>query len=190
MSSTIVPEIEKRRARRAYSEQAIDQETMERIFTAATLAPSCSNKQSWRYIACTDEPALEKAREALNGGNYWARKAPLLVVATAVDDFDCKLPDDRNYAQFDLGLGVMAMLLQATREGMYAHPMAGFDSFKLRENFGIEENVRVVTMIAIGYPGDSDHLNEKHLASETSERRRKPLEEVVQWNGYQPVTGE
>lgn len=135
-------------------------------------------------MVCTEGEALEKAREALLGGNYWAKVAPVLAVVTTRDEFDCQLNDDRNYAQFDTGMAVAGALLQATREGLYAHPMAGFDPAKLRENFNIEAETRVITMIAIGHPGDGENLNEKHSASEVSERDRKDLNEVVQWNGW------
>ena len=180
----IVPEIEKRHARRGYAETSVDRATIERLFDAATKAPSCSNKQPWRFLVCHEGEALEKARGALNGGNYWAKVAPVLVVATTRDDLDCQLSDDRNYAQFDLGMSVMGLMMQATREGLYAHPMAGFDPAALRESFNIEDGTRVVTMIAIGHPGDGSNLNEKHAESEKSERTRKPLDEVLQWNGW------
>lgn len=187
MSTTIVTEIEQRFARRAYSEKPVERKAVERLLTSATLAPSCSNKQSWRFLACTNDESLKKAREALNGGNYWALKAPVLIVATTKDDLDCKLSDDRNYSQFDLGLGVMNLLLQATHEGLYAHPMAGFDPLKVKENFGIDDDVRVMAVIAVGHPGSSEHLNEKHLASETAGRDRKPLGDVVQWDGWSGI---
>ena len=74
--SAIIEEITKRRARRAYSEEAIGSEVLDRVFNAAILAPSCNNKQSWRFVAFTQGEALENAREALLGGNYWAKKAP------------------------------------------------------------------------------------------------------------------
>ncbi len=180
----IIPEIQKRRAKRAYSDKAVDETTLRRIFTAGTMLPSCSNKQPWRFLICSREEGLEKAREALNGGNYWARVAPVLVVVTTRDEFDCRLSDDRNYAQFDTGMAVAGILLQATREGLYAHPMAGFDPAKIRENFGIEDETRVITMIAIGHPGDGKNLNEKHAESEASERSRKDIDEVIQWNSW------
>ena len=181
---TIIEEITKRRARRAYSDESVGADVLDRIFNAATLAPSCNNKQSWRFVAFTEGEALEKAREALLGGNYWARKAPVLVGVLTSDALDCQLTDDRAYAQFDTGMAVMNLMLQATREGLYAHPMAGFDPVVLRENFSIGEETRVITLIAIGKPGSSDHLNEKHLESETSERSRKPLDEVVFHNAW------
>ena len=180
----IVPEIDARRARRGYSDKPVDRATIERIFDAATKAPSCSNKQPWRFLIASEGEALENARAALNGGNYWAKVAPVLVVVTTRDEFDCRLSDDRNYAQFDTGMAVMGLMMQATREGLYAHPMAGFDPAVLREKFGIEPETRVITMVAIGHPGDASNLNEKHSESERSERSRKSLDEVLQWNGW------
>lgn len=188
MSTSIVPEIEARRARRGYSDKPIDRETINRIFTAATMAPSCSNKQPWRFLVCDEPEALERAQAALNGGNYWAKVAPVLVVVTTRDEFDCQNSDDRNYAQFDTGMAVMGLMMQATREGLYAHPMAGWDPAVIREKFNIEPETRVVTMIAIGHPGKSDHLSEKHKQSEVSERSRKPLEEVLQWNSWKALS--
>jgi nitroreductase len=188
--SQIIEEITKRRARRGISEEGIAPEVLDRIFNAAILAPSCNNKQSWRFVAFTEGEAREKAREALLGGNYWAKKAPVLVAVLTSDPYDCQLTDDRKYAQFDTGMAVMNLMLQATREGLYAHPMAGFDPFKLREAFDIGEEMRVITMIAVGKPGPTDHLNEKHLASETSERSRKPLEEVLFWNQWPGQPGD
>lgn len=180
----IIQEIQDRRARRGYREAPVDRATIERIFTAATMAPSCSNKQPWRFLVCDKEESLKKARGALNGGNYWAKVAPVLVVVTTRDELDCRLDDDRNYAQFDTGMSVMALLLQATREGLYAHPMAGFDPAVLRKAFNIEAETRVITIIALGHPGDGSNLNEKHAESERSARQRLPLEDVMHWNHW------
>lgn len=186
MSTTILPELEQRRARRGLRDTPLDSALIERLFQAATLAPSCNNKQPWRFLALTEPEALEKGRAALLGGNYWAKVAPMLVVVCTRDEYDCQLNDDRNYAQFDAGMAVLGLLLQATREGLYAHPMAGFDPGVLREQFAIEPETRVITMIAIGHPGDGANLNEKHAASEVSERNRLPLDQVLKfqsWNG-------
>ena len=181
---TIIEEMTTRRARRAFDEKPISPEVLDRVFNAAILAPSCNNKQPWRFLACTEGAALESARDVLLSGNYWARKAPVIVIVTTRDNLDCELNDDRHYALFDTGMACMNLMLQATREGLYAHPMAGFDPAIAREKFGIEDETRVVTVIALGYPGDDTHLNEKHLASETSERTRKPVEEVFQLNEW------
>lgn len=156
------------------------------MFEAATLAPSCANNQPWRFLVCRTADALERARDALSGGNYWAKKAPVLVVVLTSDEYDRRRTDDRRYAQFDTGMATMALMMQATREGLYAHTMAGFEPLKLRENFGIGAEMRVVTMIAIGYPGSSDHLSEKHKEQELSERTRLPLSRVVSHDTWSP----
>jgi nitroreductase len=182
----IITEIAARRARRALSEEPIDNEVLDRVFTAATWAASCGNMQPWRFLVCTTDGAIEKARESLTGGNYWAKKAPVLIVVMTADELDCQRTDERKYAWFDTGMAVAHLLLQATHEGLYAHPMAGFDPSVLRKNFDIGDETRIITVIAVGKPGDSSHLSEKHLKSETSERVRKGLDEVFsreQWKG-------
>lgn len=179
-SSIIVPEIEKRRARRALSDRPIAAGVMDRVMTAATLAPSCSNKQPWRFIIARKGHGLDQVRDALSSGNYWAREAPVIVVVTTRDEDDCMLSDDRKYAQFDTGMAAMALMLQATREGLYAHPMAGWDPVAVRSGLGIAGDRRVLALIAVAYPGDGSNLSATHAAEESSERSRKPLEEIVQ----------
>ncbi|TVQ40799.1 MAG: nitroreductase [Spirochaetaceae bacterium] len=183
-SNQIVSVLQSRRSLRALDTREIGADVLERIMTAATLAPSCSNKQPWRYLVARGEDALSRVRLRLSEGNYWARRAPVIVLVITRDDLDCRLDDDRNYAQFDTGMSVMAMLAQAEAEGLYAHPMAGFDSVGLRGDFGIEDGYRLLTVIAIGYPGSIEVLNEKHQAAERSERDRKPLSDVVRYDSW------
>jgi nitroreductase len=180
----IIAEIASRRARRAFDERDVAPDVLQRIFEAAILAPSCSNKQSWRFLVCSTSEPLAAARAALSSGNYWAKKAPVLVIVLTGDALDCQLSDERHYAQFDTGMAAMNLMLQATREGLYAHPMAGFDPLVLREKFAISRDTRVITMIALGHPGPVDHLNENHLASESSGRTRRPQAEVVSWEEW------
>lgn len=180
----LLKEIEKRRANRAMSDERIPEETMARIMTAATLAPSCFNSQSWRFMVVNESGALAKAREALTDGNYWAKRAPALVVVVTKNDLDCQLSEGRDYAFFDCGLATQNLLLQAIKEGMYAHPMAGFDPLVVKKAFDIPEEYTVVTLVALGFPGSDAHLSEKHIKGETSPRKRKPEQEVISYNAW------
>ncbi len=180
----LLKEIDERRANRALSEKKLDDEIIARLMRAATYAPSCFNSQPWRFMVVKEE-GLEKLHNSLSGGNYWAKKAPAIVVVATKMSFDAKLSDNREYALFGCGLATQNLLTQAMREGLYAHPMAGFDPLVVKEAFAIPEDYIVITLIAVGYPGSMDGLSEKHQLAEKSESNRKPEEEVIcheKWN--------
>jgi nitroreductase len=182
--SGLLPEIEKRRAYRALSQEHIPRETVERMITAATCAPSCANNQPWRLLAVDEEEALKRVKEHLSGGNYWAQKAPLIFCIITRPDLDCQPPDGRQYALFDVGLAAMNLILQGTREGLIAHPIAGFKPAPVKAALGVPEDHILITLIICGRPGDEGHLSAKHLASEHGGRERKPREEVARFNRF------
>ena len=99
-------------------------------------------------------------------------------------DLDAQLSDRRDYALFDSGLATENLQLQAVKEGLYVHPMAGFDPLKVKEAFQIPDEFIVITLVALGYPGESSHLSEKHQKAEQSPRARKPESEVICYNNW------
>lgn len=179
MAQDIVPEIVARRARRALSYRPVSDEVVARMLEAATLAPSCFNNQPWRLVAVREPETLEPLRAALSSGNAWARRSPCIVAAVTNPELDCRSSDRRDYALFDLGLAVSNLLAQGTREGLVAHPIAGYDPEAVKRALGIPDGDIAVTLVILGYPGDEAALTEKQRASERSERVRKPLGEVA-----------
>jgi nitroreductase len=182
--STIVPEMEKRRAYRAMDERPVPEDVQKRLLEAAVLAPSCSNKQPWRFVVVDREPALSAVRDAIPGGNYWAKKAPLYIALVTDNSFDCDMEDRRHYALFDLGMAAMNLQLQAVREGLYVHPIAGFKDVQLKKALSIPEEHVLITVINLAWPGSSDHLSDKHKEQESAARERKPMNQVVSRNGW------
>lgn len=182
--SGLLKEIDERRAKRALSEKDIPEEVVARFMKAATYAPSCFNSQPWRFLVATEKASLEKLHGALSGGNYWAKKAPVLIIVATKLAFDARLSDGRDYALLGCGLAVENLLLQAVADGLYAHPMAGFDPLAVKESFDIPEDYIVINLIAVGYPGSLEGLSEKHVAAEDSERSRKDDGEVICFNHW------
>ncbi len=180
----LIHEIEIRRAKRALSEEKISEEVIKRIMTAATYAPSCFNNQPWRFMVVNEEKRLQDMHGALSGGNYWAKKAPVIVAVITKPDLDAKLSDRREYALLGCGLAMENLMLQAFKEGAIAHAMAGFDPLVVKERFSIPEEFIVIALIAIGYPGDESHLSEKHIEVEHCPRDRKPESEVISFNPW------
>ena len=180
----LIREITIRRANRALSDKKIPEDVLHRLMTAATLAPSCFNNQSWRFLVVTDEEALKELHGALSGGNYWVKTAPVVVVVATRLEFGCRLNDSRDYALLDCGLAVENLLLQGVREGLYAHPIAGFDPSKIKATFNIPDEYIVITLVAVGYPGDDAALSDKHKEMEHSPRTRKHETEVICYNTW------
>jgi nitroreductase len=182
--SELLHEINIRRASRAMSEKSVPADVVARFLTAATYAPSCFNWQSWRFMVINEKDQLQKIQRALTDANYWVKKAPVIVAVATKLDLDCQLSDRRDYALFDCGLAVQNLILQAYKDDLYAHPLAGFDPLVVKEEFGIPEEYIIITLVAVGYPGDDSHLNEKHGKLEHSPRNRKPEEEVIAYNQW------
>ena len=186
---SIMKEIEERRAYRGISPEPLQEDQIERLLQAAHYAPSCFNKQGWRFVAVTGD-ALEDVRAALPEGNKWATRAPLVVVAATKPSLDCRLDEGRDYAPFDLGLAVMSLVLQATHEGLVAHPIAGYAPGKVRKALGIPEDYVVQTLVIVGKKGSDDLLTDWQRERDTGPRQREPLEKVAFRNRWPNVIPE
>jgi nitroreductase len=158
--------------------------------TAATYAPSCFNSQPWRFLVVNQEKELAVAKDNLSGGNYWAKKAPVIVLVCTKPEIDCQLSDRRDYAFFCTGLAVENLILQATTEGLIAHPVAGYKPVALKEAFGVDQEMILLALVVIGYPGEESHLSDKHREQEHSPRDRKPESQVIMYNLWEENNGD
>ena len=182
METELLNLLRNRKATRAIAAEPVEEEKLYAILEAARLSASCANNQPWRFLVLNEVESLERGREALSKGNYWAKTAPVLIFGYSHPDLDCKLPGGREYYQFDLGLAVQNILLQATELGLVARPMAGFSPSKVKEKLSLPEDIRVLIAIAIGYEGDISTLEDRHQTTSRATRERKPLEETVNFN--------
>lgn len=176
--------IRRRRSRRAISEEKLSETELELLIRAAHLAPSCFNNQPWRFVLIEESENLSRIKDSLPEGNYWAKKAPLIIAVVSRKDLDCDLSHDRTYYKFDCGLAVENLLLQATEMDLVAHPIAGFDPEVTREVLKVPEEFDLITLIIVGKPGNPDELSDKHRKVELGERKRAPLEKVVTKNEF------
>ena len=183
----ILKQIEERRAYRAIGTVPIPRGTLEALAAAAHLAPSSANNQPWRIVTVADPLKLEALRATFTGGNYWAKKAPAVTAFITCADWSLRAPGGRDYAWFELGMAAMAYQLQAVEEGLFAHPIAGFDASAAKQLLAVPEEATLVTLVILGYPGDPSGLSEKHLAGEHSSRSRKGLGEVFAFDAWNPA---
>jgi nitroreductase len=165
---------------RAYDPTAeVDPAVIRTILEAARWAPSANNTQPWRFIvARRHTDAFSTVHEALKGFNQaWADSAAVLIVNIAeIVDPEGKA---RPWARYDLGQAVAHLTVQAQHEGLHTHQMGGFDAAKLHAAFGLDANLEVVSITAIGVLGDVDALPDPLREREGAPRLRKPLGELV-----------
>lgn len=170
--------IEARRARRALSDEPVTPETIDTLLAAAHLAPSCFNKQPWRFVVIDDDKTLREVKKALSGGNYWAKPAPAILALFSRTDLDCRLSDERDYFLFGCGLAVSNLMLQATAMGLVAHPIAGYDPMEVKKTLDAPDDYTLITLVIVAHPGDPQTLSDKHRATELGPRDRKPISAV------------
>jgi len=168
-----------RRSLRAFSQRPVEPGKIERMLEAARWSPSCANRQPWRFVVVgADDPSRAAVEETLDPGNAWARRAPALIVAGA-RRADAAVVESREYFLLDTGMAVMSLLHRGVDLGLLVHPMAGWKEAPLRAALGLPEDFSPAAVVAVGYAGKSEDLDDATRKKDEKPRARKPLGEVA-----------
>ena len=177
--------INTRRAYRSLDLIKITDELIKDLAESAQIAPSCMNKQPWKFIFIREKEQLEKIFRTLTPGNKWVERASLIIGVFSKPKNDCILKE-RLYYLFDTGMATAFIILRATELGLVAHPIAGFDEDKVKEILGIPDDVRLITLVIIGKHSKEINplLSELMKLGEKSRSPRIPLEKFSYINEY------
>ena len=167
---------------RAFTGEAMPQDTLLSLFEAARWAPSAGNGQPWRFIyGHRGTVAFDTIYNTLDEGNRrWADKASVLAVIvsqTHRKNADGEMRPIYTHA-VDTGAAWAYLALQATRAGYHAHGMGGIDRAKAMEVLGIPDGFRVEAGLAIGKIAPKETLPEDLMKREVPSTR-KPVDEFV-----------
>lgn len=189
----------------AFSNRTVELEKLITLLEAARWAPSSYNQQPWSFIVATKEHPTEYERLLnclFDKNKRWAQNAPVLILSVAKLHFDppnSVNPDDtienlirlvadlhtkkggegNPHAFYDVGMAVENLTIQAIALDLFVHQMAGFYSDKAKSLFHIPQGYEPVSIMAIGYLGDSQNLTEELRLRELEPRVRKPLKDFV-----------
>lgn len=166
----VMEAIQTRRSVRKYTDRPVEKETLDQILEAARLSPSATNGQNWRFIAVTDQAVLQKLYAASFEQPFVA-EAPCAIVACATANrvMACGQPT----ATVDVSIAMSYMILAAHELGLGTCWLGRFQADLVREAIGAPEDVTVVALTPLGYPGE-----------ETMARPRKAFDEVVGYDQY------
>lgn len=172
--------IEQRRAYRSLDKVDISDELTQDLARQAGLAPSCFNKQPWRFVFVRDPQQLKKLFGAVSEGNRWTQNASLIIAVFSEKELDC-IVKEREYFLFDTGMAAGFLILRATELGLVAHPIAGFDEDEAKRILQIPEHMRVITLIICGVKSGvpSLLLNEKQAEAEAIRPSRLKFEDFA-----------
>ena len=172
---------------RAFSEQAVESKKLTACLEAARWSSSCFGDEPWRFIvadkASNPNGWQQMLATLVEKNQLWAQHAPVLILACAANNFLHNGKPNR-WAQYDTGQAMMSLALQATAIGLVTHSMGGFDPAAGTATFNIPDEFTAMSVTAVGYPGDIETLDESFRAAETTQRKRKPINEIAftTWN--------
>lgn len=174
-----------RRSCRKFDSRPVEEEKIREILEAARIAPSWENKQGWKFIVVKERKTIEELTKACILINFWMKKAPVIIV-TCGDPGRSGYKNEQFYYMVDVAVATEHLVLAATNLSLGTCWVGGFNEEKVRNVLDIPGEIKVVAMIALGYPAGKKGAYEKVVHVVTKGSRRKPLEEITnreRWSG-------
>lgn len=154
--------IRQRRSIRKFTDQVIEDEKVKLLQEAALRSPASKSANAWEFLFVTDRTKINELAAAKPHGSKLLETAPLAVVVTADESKTEAWIEDCSVATIfmqltaqSLGLGNCWVQIRG-REHESGQPSENY----VRELLGIPENLRVLSIVAIGYPDQQRRLVE------------------------------
>lgn len=151
--------IQKRYSCRAYLSKSVEEEKLMRVFEAARLAPTASNRQPFRLIVKETKGNEEMLMRVYN--RKWFSQAPLVICACGVRDEAWVRTDGKCYLDVDVAIVMDHLILAAANEGLGTCWIAAFDRLAAQEVFKLPDGIEPIILTPLGYPADNLRLKER-----------------------------
>lgn len=142
-----------RRSIRKYADRPVSDDELEKILTAAMLAPSAVNKQPWHFLVIDDAEILSEIPE-IHPNAKMATGAPCAILVCG--DLELAhgpgyLPQDCAAATENILLAAHALGLGGVWCGIYSRPdrESGFRSL-----FSLPDTIVPFGLVVLGYPAE------------------------------------
>jgi nitroreductase len=158
---------------RAYKDEPVGQEKLDRILEAARLAPTAANRQPFRVIVIPTKGRETELRRVYN--RDWLTQAPLVLAVCAVPSESwVRKHDGWNAAEVDATIAMAHIVLASAEEGLGTCWIAAFDPGAAREVLGLPPGVIPSAFTPLGYPADSPAPKKRRPAGELVHKDRWP----------------
>ncbi len=163
--------IRTRRSIREYEPREVEEEKLMKVLESGRLSPSASNRQERRFIIIKDASTRKALSEAARNQKFLAQ-APVVIAACSVQK-DYVMACGQLAYPIDTAIAVDHMTLTAVEEGLGTCWIGAFDEKKVKEILNVPDEIRVVTLLSLGYPAD--------IPQPTP---RKGFDEIVMWETW------
>ena len=152
----VMPEIQKRRSIRKYSEKPVEQDKKDIIVEAALRAPSSMGRDPWDFVVVDDKALLEKLSMAKPHGSSFLKDAALGIVVCADRNKSDVWVEDASIASTHIYLAAESLGLGACwiqmRKRNYSDVLTSGEY--VASVLKLPEDMEVLSIIAIGYPAE------------------------------------
>ena len=160
-----------RKSVRSFDEvRDISQEIIMKLLRAACQAPSAGNLEPWRFLVVRDIKLKEKLVDAALGQAFLAQ-APVVIIVCAdlrVASSGYGTRGTHLYAVQDTAAATENLLLAAYAEGLGSCWVGAFDEQRAVEALSLPSHLRLVIMVALGYPHLEGHKPPRRDISEVT----------------------
>lgn len=163
--------IEKRRSVRAYRDDPISEETLNKILEAGRLGPSAHNAQEYKFVVVRNSQKRKELAKAAAGQRFIA-KAPVIIAAVSLNPEHLMSNGVPAYA-VDVAIALDHMTLAAVEEELGTCWIGAFSQEDVKKILNIPESYKVVALLPLGSPYD-----------EPGVKSRKKLKELVCYENF------
>jgi len=156
--------VKKRYSVRAYKPIEVEQEKIDHILQAISLAPTAANRQPFRIILINTMGREAELRRIYN--KDWFVQAPIIICACGVDHESWLRDDGRPTTEIDVAIVLDHLTLAAASLGLGTCWIGAFDPVEARRILRIPDSVTPVLFLTLGYPADQPKIKERRQIDE------------------------
>lgn len=151
-----------RRSIRAFTQQDVAPELVEKLIAYGNEAPSGGNVKAWRFVVVRDPDRKQAVVEATyqrnsekNPPQSWIASAPVIIavccdLAVAMRRYGRHAIDSLIY--LDCSAAIENMLLGCVNLGLGSTYISGFRAREMADALGLPDMVEPVALLPVGYP--------------------------------------
>lgn len=163
MDNNLLSLMEKRRSIRKFKNKQVEQEKIDRLIQAALFSPSGHAGYPWQFIVIEDRTLLSRLSLARMHGSAFLAGATLGIIVMADQNLSDTWIEDTSISSTFIMLAAQEMGLGSCwiqiRNRMHSEDKTAEEY--IREILNIPAHIKILSMIALGYPDEEKRPKEK-----------------------------